>query len=59
MITTDGKLSGIVTDRAFCTKVVADQIDSSMPISRIMTKNPLTIEYFKSGVEAMLIMAFP
>ena len=57
MITTDGKLSGIVTDRAFCTKVVADQIDSSMPISRIMTKNPLTIEYFKSGVEAMLIMA--
>ncbi len=57
MIVEQGKLCGIVTDRAFCTKVVADEMDARAPISEIMSANPVTIEHYKSGVEAMLLMA--
>ena len=57
IVTNEDKLCGIVTDRAFCTKVVAMEVDISSPISKIMTNNPLSIAHYKSGVEAMLLMA--
>ncbi|MDC9715298.1 MAG: putative nucleotidyltransferase substrate binding domain-containing protein [Gammaproteobacteria bacterium] len=57
IVTDEDKLCGIVTDRAFCTKVVAMEVDTSSPISKIMTNNPLSIAHYKSGVEAMLLMA--
>jgi CBS domain-containing protein len=57
IVTDKDKLCGIVTDRAFCTKVVAPSIDINSPISEIMTNNPVSIAHYKSGVEAMLLMA--
>ncbi|CAC9996586.1 Predicted signal-transduction protein containing cAMP-binding and CBS domains [uncultured Gammaproteobacteria bacterium] len=57
IVTDKDKLCGIVTDRAFCTKVVALSIDINSPISEIMTNNPVSIAHYKSGVEAMLLMA--
>ena len=50
-------LCGIITDRAFCTKVVAGAIDTQAPISKIMSADPVTIQHYQSGVEAMLLMA--
>lgn len=57
LITKNTKLFGIVTDRAFCTKVVAQGIDSSTSIEDIITKEPISIAHHKNGVEAMLLMA--
>jgi CBS domain-containing protein len=57
IVTDEDKLCGIVTDCAFCTKVVAPSIDINSPISEIMTNNPVSIAHYKSGVEAMLLMA--
>ncbi|RUA04528.1 MAG: cyclic nucleotide-binding/CBS domain-containing protein [Gammaproteobacteria bacterium] len=57
VVTDKDKLCGILTDRAFCTKVVATEVDISSPISKIMTNNPLSIAHYKSGIEAMLLMA--
>lgn len=50
-------LTGIITEREFCTKVVAPGIDYAQPITTIMTPHPLTIAPKKSGAEAMLMMA--
>ncbi len=54
---TDGMLSGIVTDRAMCTKVVAENLSSEAPITSIMTPQPITIQHYESGSKAMLDMA--
>lgn len=51
------RLTGIVTEREFCTKVVAQGMDVSQPVASIMTPNPFTIDPHKSGAEAMLLMA--
>lgn len=56
VVTENDKLSGIVTDRAFCTKVAAVGLDIKQPIRDIMTPNPIAISYYKSGVEAMMLM---
>jgi CBS domain-containing protein len=57
VVTDDNVLKGIVTDRAFCTKVAATGLDVLSPVSDIMTTNPISIAHYKSGVEAMLLMA--
>ena len=57
VITDNNILTGIVTDRAFCTKVAATGLDVSSPVRDIMTINPISIAHYKSGVEAMLLMA--
>ncbi|WP_225879767.1 CBS domain-containing protein [Abyssogena phaseoliformis symbiont] len=57
MITHQQKLCGIVTDRAFCTKVVAQNIDYSSPVENTMKPDPISIAHYKSGMEAMLLMA--
>ncbi|MGV6817994.1 MAG: putative nucleotidyltransferase substrate binding domain-containing protein [Thiotrichales bacterium] len=57
LVAEDEALTGIITEREFCTKVVAPGIDYAQPISTIMTPKPLTIAPEKSGAEAMLMMA--
>ncbi|WP_223789048.1 putative nucleotidyltransferase substrate binding domain-containing protein [Marinicella meishanensis] len=47
---------GIVTDRAFCTKVVADGIPAQQSIDQVMTHNPVCIDPHSNGLEAMLLM---
>ncbi|HIP52564.1 MAG TPA: cyclic nucleotide-binding/CBS domain-containing protein [Chromatiales bacterium] len=52
-----GKLVGIITDRAFCTKVAANRLDLDLPVERIMTPNPVTIPPDTPASEALLLMA--
>ncbi len=56
LIVDKGDLLGIVTDRVFCTKVVADQLDLNLPISSVMTAKPISIGPRCTGLEAMLLM---
>jgi CBS domain-containing protein len=58
MLVTEGDtLVGIVTDRAFCTKVAATERDVQDKIAGIMTRDPLTIQSDIKVAEALLIMA--
>lgn len=57
LVVDDNNIQGIVTDRVFCTKVVANSFDSSNSITSIMTKNLITINPSNTGLEALLIMA--
>ncbi|MBV7301095.1 DUF294 nucleotidyltransferase-like domain-containing protein [Corynebacterium sp. TAE3-ERU2] len=51
------RLLGIVTDRDMTKKVVAEAIDSSLPISVVMTPDPVTVSSSMRGFEAMLLLA--
>ncbi len=57
LVMKEGHLEGIVTDRAFCTKVVAAGHPLDGDICEVMTRNPITIEANALGAEALLIMA--
>lgn len=57
LITQNDQVKGIVTDRAFCTKIVADNLSSESPIGLIMSEQLLTIDTQASASEALLIMA--
>lgn len=57
LITQNEQVKGIVTDRAFCTKVVADNLSHESPVGLIMTENLLTIDEQSTASEALLIMA--
>lgn len=57
LIMENNTLRGIVTDRAFCTKVVASGMDLNEPVANIMTSKILTMPSSAAGSEAMLIMA--
>lgn len=52
-----GTLCGIVTDRDLRRKVVATALDVDLPISEIMTANPISADAETLAFEAMLIMA--
>lgn len=57
LVMQQGQLAGIVTDRAYCTKVVARDLPLDQPIKNIMTPAPLTISAEKTGADALLMMA--
>ena len=57
LVVENKEIKGIVTDRVFCTKVVAQNHDPSLNITTIMSKNLLTVTSQDSGLDAMLIMA--
>ncbi len=53
----DGSLCGIVTDVDFRKRVVAEGLDVNLPVSGIMTANPLTLTPGDQASEALLLMA--
>ncbi|WP_196138422.1 putative nucleotidyltransferase substrate binding domain-containing protein [Aliikangiella sp. G2MR2-5] len=57
LITQNNRVKGIVTDRAFCTKVVAENISHQTPVGVIMSEGLLTIQSNATASEALLIMA--
>lgn len=57
LIMKQNALTGIVTDRAYCTKVAAKDLSLDKAVSEIMTLDPLTIEADELGSEALLMMA--
>lgn len=57
LVMRNNQLAGIVTDRAYCTKVVAGQLDMHKPVSTIMSTGLITLDKKQTGSEALLIMA--
>jgi CBS domain-containing protein len=57
LVMNQGALTGIVTDRAYCTKVAARDLSLDAPVTEIMTKKPMTITVDSRGSDALLIMA--
>lgn len=57
LVTQNENIKGIVTDRAFCTKVVAENLSHESPVGLIMSDKLLTIDQHTSAAEAMLLMA--
>lgn len=50
------RLAGILTDRDFCTRVLADGVSPQAPVSEVMSHDPITIQSDESVYEAMLCM---
>lgn len=56
LITEAGELSGILTDKDLRSRVVAEGISGTRPLSEVMTPNPETIDASALAFEAMLRM---
>jgi len=56
LITHNNKVRGIVTDRVFCTKIVAGNMSHDSPVGLIMSDKLVTIDDQSSASEALLIM---
>jgi CBS domain-containing protein len=52
----DNNLTGIVSDRTFCTKVVAQDVSNKQPISSVMTTSLITIDEKTKSSDALLLM---
>ena len=57
LVSQDGGLEGIVTDRDMRGRVVANNMDVTLPVTEIMTPNPRAVTSDSLAFEAMLIMA--
>jgi CBS domain-containing protein len=57
LVTHEETLQGIITDRAFCTKLTVNRMSFDQPIRDIMTPDPMTISAETTGSEALLMMA--
>ena len=57
LVSRDGGLEGIVTDRDMRGRVVANNMDVTLPVTEIMTPNPRAVTSDTLAFEAMLIMA--
>lgn len=56
LVADDGRLTGIVTDRDLRSKVVATQTDTSLPLSEVMTHDPVQVSPGTQAFEALLEM---
>ena len=56
LVVDDGRLSGIVTDRDLRSKVVAAGVDVELPLSEVMTPQPVQVEPGTQAFEALLEM---
>ncbi|NLD70955.1 MAG: CBS domain-containing protein, partial [Limnobacter sp.] len=57
LLTQDGRLSGLVTDRDLRTRALAAGLDASRPVSDIATLAPQTLQTRDSVLDAMVLMA--
>ncbi len=56
LITNEGRLEGIVTDRDIRSRVVAQGLSAEHPVTDIMTRSPITLEGDSHAFEAALVM---
>ena len=56
LVSTDGELGGIVTDRDIRTRVVAAGLSSDHPVTDIMTCNPISLDGDAHAYEAAMVM---
>lgn len=57
LVVDEGRLVGIVTDRDLRDRVVATGLDIDLPVSRIATADPLTVDVRTTGFDVLLLMA--
>lgn len=57
LIVENGRLVGIVTDRDLRDRVVAAGLDIGVPVGRIATADPHTVDLHTTGFDALLLMA--
>lgn len=57
LVTEEGRLDGIFTDRDLRIRVVAEGLDADTPVGRVMTPNPICIGTDDYGFDALLAMA--
>ncbi|MCQ9343403.1 DUF294 nucleotidyltransferase-like domain-containing protein [Corynebacterium kozikiae] len=57
LISHDGGADGIITDRDMRNKVVAGALDVNLPVTEVMTANPITASKDTPAFEAMLSMS--
>lgn len=56
VVTQEGQMAGIVTDRDIRTRCVASGVSTSLPVSEIMTKDVLTLDVTDSAYDALITM---
>jgi len=56
LVLQDTQLIGVFTERDFISRVVARSLDTSLPVSQVMTPNPLTLRPSSSILEAIGLM---
>lgn len=57
LVTQDGVLQGIVTDRDLRSRCVAAGLDGATPLRQVMTVAPQTVSRFASAFEALMTMS--
>lgn len=57
VVTENDDVVGIVTGRDLTNKVLASGLDPQLPVAKIMTPNPVTIEPGDLGLDAMITLA--
>lgn len=57
LLTDDGRLVGIVTDRDLRNRVLAAGLDSARPVSEVATREPVSIDVRSTAFDALLLMA--
>lgn len=56
LVTQDGLLQGIVTDRDLRTRVVAAGLDTARPVAEIATASPVTVDALMTAFDAFMLM---
>lgn len=56
MVTNNGDMAGIVTDKDIRRRCVAEGVDINLPVSEIMTKNVFTLDVKSSAFDALATM---
>ncbi|WP_394274827.1 DUF294 nucleotidyltransferase-like domain-containing protein [Luteococcus sp.] len=56
LVTQGGQMAGILTDRDIRSKVVASGLDTSAPVSQVMTRSPVQVEPGTTAVDALVTM---
>lgn len=56
MVTRDGRLAGILTDRDLRNRVVAENLPTDAPVTAVMTADPMSVEASAIAFDAMLLM---
>ncbi len=57
MVMEEGELCGIVTVHDLTNRVLAEGLDGSVPVHRIMTPDPMTITPERTGLDALMALA--
>jgi len=56
LITEEGRMTGIVTDRDLRSRVVAEDLATDRPVAEIMTPDPISLDAESHAYEAALVM---